>query len=234
MINPAVNRKSARKRFAIDDRIRIDNFLSPQVMDQVASEVSVAPFELVYVLDGRIQTTSRAKMDAMPAQQKQQINQQITANAAEGIGFLYGSCHMGAGRPPDLGQHMVQLFDFIESDEMQAFVRTVTGDSRINSVTGHYTRYQPGHFLTRHRDIVDDEERRFAYVLSFTSEWHPDWGGLLQFYEEDGTPRDAWAPRYNSLTLFDVRHIHAVTYVTPFAKAPRLSLTGWFRATARN
>jgi len=52
----------------------------------------------------------------------------------------------------------------------------------------------------------------------------------LQFFEDDGTPRDAWAPVFNSMTLFEVRHIHAVTFVAPFLKQPRLSLTGWFRA----
>jgi len=27
----------------------------------------------------------------------------------------------------------------------------------------------------------------------------------------------------------DVRHVHSVTFVTPFSTQPRLSLTGWFR-----
>jgi Rps23 Pro-64 3,4-dihydroxylase Tpa1-like proline 4-hydroxylase len=66
--------------------------------------------------------------------------------------------------------------------------------------------------------------------MSFTRNWHPDWGGLLQYYDDDGTPRDTWAPLFNSMTLFDVRHIHSVTFVTPFSTQPRLSLTGWFRA----
>ena len=230
MINASVNRKSARKRFAVDDRVRIDNFLQPGIAESVLSELGSAPFDLVYVLENRIQTTSRTKMNQMPAEEKQAINQRIVADAANGIGFLYGSCHMGASRPSNLGENMVRLFDFIQGDEMIEFIRTVTGNRQVREVTGHYTQYQPGHFLTRHRDIVQEEDRRYAYVLSFTEEWHPDWGGLLQYYEEDGTPRDAWAPRYNSLTLFDVRHIHAVTYVTPFAKKPRLSLTGWFKA----
>ena len=72
-----------------------------------------------------------------------------------------------------------------------------------------------------------------AYVLSLTERWHPDWGGLLQFFEDNGTPRDAWVPGWNVLSLFDVRHVHSVTYVAPFAGAPRLSITGWFRAGPR-
>ena len=56
---------------------------------------------------------------------------------------------------------------------------------------------------------------------------------LLQFFEDNGTPRDAWVPGWNVLSLFDVRHVHSVTYVAPFAGAPRLSITGWFRAGPR-
>ena len=232
MMNPNLNVKSLRQRFSRDDRVRGDNLLQPEVIEQVASEIEQAPFELVYVLDGKMQTTSKDRMDAMSVTQKKKINQTIREQAAAGVGFLYGSCHLGAGRPQNIGSKMARLFDeFIASPQMIEFVQGVTGDKSINRVSGHYTRYQPGHFLTRHRDEVQQEHRRFAYVLSFTPEWHPDWGGLLQFYEEDGTPRDAWAPRFNSLTLFDIRHIHAVTYVTPFARKPRLSLTGWFMAT---
>jgi Rps23 Pro-64 3,4-dihydroxylase Tpa1-like proline 4-hydroxylase len=232
MINTNLNVKSLRQRFSRDDRVRVDNFLQPDVIEEVAEEIEQAPFELVYVLDGNMQTTSKARMDAMSATQKKQINTAIRDQAGYGVGFLYGSCHLGAGRPQNIGPNMTRLFDeFITSPQMIEFVQGVTGDKSVNSVSGHYTRYLPGHFLTRHRDEVQQERRRFAYVLSFTPEWHPDWGGLLQFYEEDGTPRDAWAPKFNSLTIFDVKHIHAVTYVTPFARSPRLSLTGWFMAT---
>ncbi len=92
------------------------------------------------------------------------------------------------------------------------------------------TRYRPGHFLTRHNDVVPAEQRRVAYVLGFTPRWHPDWGGLLQFYRQDGVPQDAWAPGFNDLMLFDVHRVHAVTYVTPFAAEPRQAISGWFSA----
>jgi Rps23 Pro-64 3,4-dihydroxylase Tpa1-like proline 4-hydroxylase len=65
--------------------------------------------------------------------------------------------------------------------------------------------------------------------MNFSPQWHPDWGGMLQFFQDDGTPRDAWAPQFNSLVLFDVAHVHSVTFVAPFAKTPRFAVTGWFR-----
>ena len=65
MINSSVNRKTARKRFSTDDRVQIHNFLSDDVLQQVLGELDQAPFNLVYVLDDKIQTTSREKMDSM-------------------------------------------------------------------------------------------------------------------------------------------------------------------------
>jgi Rps23 Pro-64 3,4-dihydroxylase Tpa1-like proline 4-hydroxylase len=99
----------------------------------------------------------------------------------------------------------------------------------ILQASAQATCYQKGDFLTRHNDVVPTEGRVYAYVLGLTKQWHPDWGGLLQFFEPDGTPTTSFAPQFNSLTVFDVSKIHSVTYVTPFAKHKRLSITGWFR-----
>ena len=123
-----------------------------------------------------------------------------------------------------------EVFDYIGGEEVLSMIRKITSSNDITGAEPQYTRYTPGHFLTRHRDVVPGKGRRIAFVLGMTKDWHPDWGGLLQFYEENGTPRDAWTPRFNVLSIFDVSHIHAVTYVAPFAMVPRLSLTGWFVA----
>ena len=123
-----------------------------------------------------------------------------------------------------------QMFDFVNSDEMLSFISTITGQTDLTGADAQFTRYTSGQFLTRHKDDITREGRRIAYVMGFSEDWHPDWGGLLQFFENNGTPRDAWIPAFNSLSLFDVRHVHSVTYVTPFTRRPRLSLTGWFNA----
>ena len=69
MINPNLNVKSLRQQFIKDDRVRIENFLAPGQIEEIQKEVESATFELVYVLDGRMQTTSKDKMDAMSVEQ---------------------------------------------------------------------------------------------------------------------------------------------------------------------
>ena len=155
--------------------------------------------------------------------------------ASQGIGFFYCG-YMMARKLDDAGNENLKflhsVFEFLNSEEMLSFISAVSGRDDLLSADAHFTRYTPGQFLTHHRDDNTNEQRRLAYVLSLSKDWHPDWGGLLQFFEDNGTPRDAWVPQFNTLSLFDVRHVHSVTFIAPFAREPRLSVTGWFRAKA--
>ncbi|MBD8524978.1 2OG-Fe(II) oxygenase [Pseudoxanthomonas sp. CAU 1598] len=112
-------------------------------------------------------------------------------------------------------------------------MRELTGFTDIRKVDAQATRYLPGHFLTAHDDdgSPTGQIRRVAYVLSLSERWHPDWGGLLNFYDGDsGQIQDTFVPAYNTLSLFTTPQYHAVSTVAPYAPLPRLSITGWLRA----
>ena len=214
--------------FAEDGRLRIDGVLDVDFAERVASAVEALPFDLIFHAGGAGRVAPREEMERLTPAQREQLQTELFEQAGRGIGFLYAGYRMEGIRADAAPPVLKDLFSLI-NDELLERVRSITGIGELRSADGQYTRYDPGHFLTRHSDAIGAEHRRVAYVLNLTRDWHPDWGGLLQFYEADGTPRDAWAPRFNSLTLFDVRHVHAVTFVAPYARAPRLALTGWFR-----
>ena len=73
-------------------------------------------------------------------------------------------------------------------------IKEITSITDLTHADGQATRYRRGDFLTRHIDNIPGETRRIAYVLGFTEGWHPDWGGLLQFFEKDGTPYEVLVP----------------------------------------
>lgn len=234
MLNPDLDRQELASRFAEDGRICIKDILADDVAERIRSCcLTDLDFDYLSHIDGRniaIPTDALAKLGQA---ERRDMNNKAMAAAAEGVGFVYCGYQLvkaKAGAESEGLQFLHSVFDFLNSDEMLSFASEVTGRSDLKSADAQYTRYTPGQYLTRHRDDVGDEERRLAYVMGFTKNWHPDWGGLLQFYEDDGTPRDTWAPDFNVLSIFEIRHVHSVTYVTPFAKEPRLSLTGWFRA----
>lgn len=152
--------------------------------------------------------------------------------ARQGFEFLY-ECRRVSEDPraravqPTLLNRFV---DFLNSPAFIAFARTLTGVEDIEWADAQATRYGPGHFLTRHDDSSGARNRRVAYVMNLTPEWETDWGGQLQFIDQDGHVARAYAPRFNALNLFGVPQLHAVSVVAPFAARPRYSVTGWLRA----
>jgi Rps23 Pro-64 3,4-dihydroxylase Tpa1-like proline 4-hydroxylase len=220
-------------QYRADQRIRIENVLLDEVAERVRAICSrKAPYEFAYFLDGACRATSATEMASFDDAAKSRLSRELMQNASRGVGFLY--CRYLVRRDaqvtdPDIG-FLHEVAEFLSSPRMLDFIGKVTGRDDIIRADAQYTRYSAGQYLTRHQDDIDGESRRIAYVFGFTRSWHPDWGGLLQFFEGDGEPRDAWAPAFNRLSLFDVRHVHSVTFVTPFAGGDRYSLTGWFHS----
>ena len=116
----------------------------------------------------------------------------------------------------------------LNAPAMLDLIGELTG-TEVRSFRGDATRYLPGHFLTTHNDGRRHGKRVLAFVLNL-SDWHIDWGGLMLFHDDFGDAKCAWTPRFNSVNLFSVPQFHSVSCVTPLARAPRLTVSGWFYA----
>jgi len=235
MINKNLDTNALAAAFAVDKRLVIEDFLLPDVAERMHDAmIDSVPYQIHYVLDDKYQSLSREDAAKDTPEQQKTINRKILEAASRGVGFIYDGylkSRVETGPEHESNEKLTflhEVFDYIGSEEVLSTISKITGRTDLTGAEPQYTRFTPGHFLTRHRDVVTNERRRIAFVLGLTKGWHPDWGGLLQFYQEDGTPRDAWTPRFNVLSIFDVSHIHAVTYVAPYARASRYSLTGWF------
>lgn len=119
---------------------------------------------------------------------------------------------------------------FFNSPQFLEFIRWFGDDPSLNMVGAQATRYRPGQFLRLHNDQQAGEGRRYAYVLNLSRDWRADWGGLLHFADEAGNVVDTMLPRWNSLSLFKVPAYHYVDLIAPWAREPRLAITGWWHA----
>jgi Rps23 Pro-64 3,4-dihydroxylase Tpa1-like proline 4-hydroxylase len=234
MLNPNLDTNALAARFREDGRIRIENLLDPMIAERIRSACKTdVPYEFISFIDNKNVAIPSAEMAKFDQAQMQEFRVKMMDAASKGIGFFYSGYMMARKLDDSVSENLKFLhsvFEFLNGDEMLTFISTVTGRKDLKSADAQFTRFTPGQFLTRHRDDVTSEERRLGYVLAFSKNWHPDWGGLLQFFDDDGAPRDAWAPMFNSMSLFDIRHVHSVTFIAPFAAEQRFSLTGWFRA----
>ena len=122
------------------------------------------------------------------------------------------------------------VLSFLNSPAFLTFVRRLTGDERPVFCDAMATRYLPGHFLTAHDDEAPGENRLYAYVLNLTGRWRADWGGMLLFLDDQDHVAEGYVPAFNALNIFRVPQRHAVSFVTPYAGAARLSITGWIRS----
>lgn len=220
-----------RAEFTSDLKINLADIWQPDSAERILQCLQrETPYDNAFFADGRYQSLLDQELRQMPAEQLRQLMAHLHRLAGEGIGFLYGSHLIGRPQRQMTTPGLLSLVhQQLNSPAMLQFVRDLTGEPDLVYVSAQASRYVPGNFLTRHNDVVEAEGRRFAYVMGFTRQWHPDWGGLLQFFTADGTPTQCWVPRFNNMALFEVHHPHAVTYVTPFARQVRYSVTGWFR-----
>lgn len=234
MINPELDIEQLHRQFAQDNRLRIKNILRTEQAESLHSLCKTeTPFNTNFFVDGQFHSKSEQQMSELGAAQRQRMGQAINQDAARGVGFLY-QAYMYDRQQPKTVQGPLQLlhecFQYLNSEACLEKIRRLTGDNSLRGAECQFTRFLPGHYITRHKDVTPSGKRRFAYVINLSKDWHPDWGGLLQFFESNGTPRDAWTPEFNVMSIFAIEHIHSVTFVTPFAQQPRLSLTGWFLA----
>ncbi len=229
MLNPELDPLALGREFDCDQRLRINNLLEEPFAREVHNQLqSQLLFDNILFSQNRNIVLSDQELQGMAAAQREQLQGELLSLANRGIGFFYSGYRMESERITSAPAALQDLFELVRGGAMLDFVKEISGYSDLTGADGQFTRFSRGQYLTRHSDFVPEERRRLAYVVNFTPNWHPDWGGLLQFYHDNGIPRDAWEPRFNCLSLFDVRHVHAVTFVAPFAGAARYALTGWF------
>ena len=169
---------------------------------------------------------------AWPQEKRDALDAAVVAGGRQGFQFRYETIRLpeyGSGLKQDPPAALRDLIDFLNRPELIHFFRTLTGIADIDFADGHASRYSDGHFLTSHDDRNDDMSRRAAYVVNLTPQWRPDWGGILQFYDERANVVRGFTPAFNTLNIFAVPQPHSVSWVTPLAAAPRYAVTGWLR-----
>lgn len=170
--------------------------------------------------------------EGLPIEEQVRILSKVHGEARDGFQFIFDRWRVDVGGVPSplAPEPLAELHRRFNSEAFLAYARALTGDDRIAYVDAQATRYLPGHFLNRHTDQLDRAGRLYAYVLNLCPTWRIEWGGLLQFLDDAGDVTETLTPGFNTLNLFKVPQGHAVSMVAPFAGAPRLSITGWWRA----
>jgi SM-20-related protein len=230
MINNDLDFDGYRIDLAKHTRVQIPNFLQLSAAERLRSCLqNEVPWALAERSDGVSKTIAVDDYAAMNAQARAVHLQKAYEKAKTQFQFVYESYMMvkaaQEGRDPTLILHAI--LEFLNSEEFISFARWLVNDPRITHASAQATRYRAGHFLTRHQDKDQHEDRAYAYVINLTKNWLADWGGLLQFESDDGDVTQTFVPHWNSLSLFKVPQSHTVSLVAPYVTEDRLAITGW-------
>jgi SM-20-related protein len=231
MINPDLDFAPFRDTLARDGRVQIPELLEPAAAERLHTCLrDEVPWTLALCDEAGMRTLPQQDYRLLDADSRQAL---FAATAASARGGAYRFCYDSymmprayvEGRDPGLLLH--RLLEFLNSPPYLGLMRALTGEPRIRRLDAQATRYQPGQFLRTHNDEHSGEGRLYAYVLNLTRGWQADWGGLLQFLDDEDRVDATFMPAFNSLSLFRVPRRHAVSLVAPWAEQPRLAVTGW-------
>ena len=231
MLNPALDIPALTAQYRRKMRLQIRDFLTHEAAERIHQCLAQeTPWGVTYNEGDKQVKLSKQDLAAMTAEDKSRRMRGAMDRARAEFQFVYHFYPIVqnylAGNDPGLLLHSV--LEFINTPDVIGFVRALTGVESVVKAEAQATLYAPGFFLTFHNDAKGLNNRRVAYVMSFTKNWNPDWGGLLQFFDDDHNITDVFVPRFNALSLFTVPQYHAVSYVPPFAPIGRYSITGWF------
>ena len=230
-LSPSLDAAALHKAFQARRRLHIPDVLDPDSAEAVVSAMEAFDGWKVSVSAGgeffELPLSGRAA--AEPGKQNW-IDQARVDGADPRMQYIFDTRRLDM-EPEDAPRDAVsEVLGFLNGPDFLDFVRTVTGDDRIDFADAQATRYRPGHVLTGHDDAAAGKNRLYAYVLNLTRDWRTDWGGVLAFEGADGHIEEGFAPAFNALNIFAVPMRHAVTQVASFAPRDRLSITGWLRS----
>jgi Rps23 Pro-64 3,4-dihydroxylase Tpa1-like proline 4-hydroxylase len=218
--------------FRSDGRVEIRNFLGAGEAEMLRAHLlERSDWTLILNAGDKVYEIPRSQFEQFDAARRRELDRRVLSAAREGFQYRYESIRVAdddADRQSN-GTILDQFIRFMSSQPVLELLARIIDRNGIDFADGQATAYSPGHFLTSHDDDVEGKGRHAAYVLGLAPQWRAEWGGLLMFHGEGGNISEAFAPAMGALRLFSVPTLHSVSYVTPMAPEPRLSITGWLR-----
>jgi len=230
-LNPDLDVEKLRAEFARDKKLHIPNILAPEAAKRLYRCLSEEiGWNLTYNDDRGEQHIFASKLAVMTPQERAEVLQRVINRARAGkFQFLFGSFAVEDAYKENLIRdlYVARFYEFVNSEPFLNFMREITGFETINHATQQATAYGPGHFLTDHNDFEPGKRRKVAMVFNLTPEWRAEWGGILEFIDQQGKTTAGLIPSFNALNFFTVPRRHIVTQVATYSPAVRFAITGW-------
>lgn len=111
---------------------------------------------------------------------------------------------------------------------MKSFIEKKFGFNNAVLTESFISCYGKGDFLSTH---TDKQKGGVAFVYNLTTDWRPEYGGLLHVENKEKGEYTAIAPEFNSLVIMELGDgglAHFVSEVSKYAPHSRISISGWY------
>ena len=231
-LNPGLDTVVFKEVFQRHGRVHIPDAMALESANRILEHLrSNVPWQAHFNDGAKTYDLHRDQLALLPDNKKALLVDRLQQNARSSFQYLFlnYSISDAVEQQTNPGVELNAFQDFVNSSEVLDLVRKITRIQEITFADCQATLYRPGHFLTVHNDDVELTGRLMAYAFTFTPNWRTDYGGILHFLDEEGHVDEGYLPTFNSLNLFRIPALHAVSYVTPYAQGGRYSIIGWFR-----
>jgi len=234
-LNNILNVDDLARELAAKRRLQVREIFEPGTAEQIHDALATqTPWWLAYNIGDRVEQIRPEMLSRLSPMQAEQMFSGIVERAQRSYQYVYAFYPIvGTYFDPAAPKlPILEVFEFLNSPPVLDWFRKLTGRPDVQWIDAQATLYQSGHFLKSHTDHDPANSRAAAYVLNFTKLWERDWGGYLQFYNENHDIDLALRPIFNAMNIFLVPTDHSVSLVSPFAYGDRLAVTGWLRTDA--
>jgi len=234
-LNPELDVNALATEYRKKRRGQIRNFLTQESAEQVHADLQQLPWAMAYNDGDSVVQLSAERLAQLGGDEAAQMMAGIRERARTQYQFLYSffpilNAYFSSDAPHFA---IFDFYEFINSAPVIEFIRRLTGLEDIQWADAQATWYKPGHFLKAHTDEQSREGRRAAYVMNLSPTWDRDWGGFLQFFDDNDNVDQAFKPSFNTLNILTIPQLHSVSMVSTYVNAQRLAVTGWFRSDLR-
>jgi Rps23 Pro-64 3,4-dihydroxylase Tpa1-like proline 4-hydroxylase len=230
-LNPELDIASLAREYAKAKRGQIRNLLTPDSAQSVLEELKALSWGIVFNDGPQVHQMHAHILDQLGNEDAARLMMGIRERARTQYQFIYGfypilNAYFSSEAP---WHGIFDFYELLNSEPVLEAIRTVTGLPNIRWADAQATWFKPGHFLKAHTDEQQQEGRLAAYVFNMSPVWERDWGGFLQFFDENDNIEAAFMPSFNTLNLFTIPMMHSVSMVSTYVTERRMAVTGWFR-----
>lgn len=225
-LNDKLKTAAYTKEFKAKGRVRVPGVLSAEGADALYAAIrDNCVWNIRYRKDGESTTLSGQELQSRIQRRQRELMERIYTGAQNGYQHLYFVCPLSSPLP-DGSDPLAEAKAFFDSDEFLEVLRKVTGVKKgaLLDVLARWTNRD--HFETDNAEALDGQDKKFVFTLDLAPNWRGDWGGHLNFLDDDGAEEERWAPGYNSLDIYTVPARTSISYVTPFVGEFRLAVCG--------